>query len=330
MLLLRDDEVRAATSTGDVFDQMEHKLSRPVDGALELPNRLTIDATGGRGWLRLMPVIAYDTGYAGFKAMNFHPEHGVRYLIAMISLADGSLVALLDANWITAYRTAVTSALAVRHLARPGAEVLAVIGSGTQARALLSATAQVLRPRQVLVYSPTAANRERFAADMTVELGVPVSAVALLDDAIRPADVVLSAFRANGSPVISAAALRAGSLVCGISSVRPEHREVDTDVWTGARVVVDDLAHVRESGDGRAASALGLTDSVPELWQVLRDPSLGRASDSERVLFKSVGTAEQDIALAAIALEHAMTTKLGQHIDDFPSLRPIQSRLARR
>jgi alanine dehydrogenase len=69
---------------------------------------------------------------------------------------------------------------------------------------------------------------------------------------------------------------------------------------------------------------------VPELWQVLRDPSVGRHSDSERVLFKSVGTAEQDIALAAIALEYAMTTKLGQQIDDFPSLRPIQSRLARR
>jgi len=327
MLLLRDDEVRAAAETADVFDEMGRMLSRPVEGALELPGRLTIDATGGRGWLRLMPVIAYDTGYAGFKAMNFHPEHGVRYMFAMISLADGALVALLDANWITAYRTAVTSALAARQLARPGAEVLAVVGSGTQARALLEATAQVLSPRQVLVYSPTEANRERFAADMTAQLGVPVEAMSSIDDALSAADVVLSAFRASGQPVISASALRDGSLVCGISSVRPEHREVDTDVWSSSRVVVDDLAHVRESGDGRAATALGLTGDADctELWQVLRDPARGRASGTERVLFKSVGTAEQDIALAAIALDQAITSGLGQQVDDFPSLRPIQS-----
>jgi alanine dehydrogenase len=325
MLLLRDDEVRAAAQTPDLIGEMGRKLSRPVDGALELPNRLTIDATGGRGWLRLMPVIAYDTGYAGFKAMNFHPEHGVRYMFAMISLNDGVLVALLDANWITAYRTAVTSALAVRHLARQGAEVLTVIGSGTQARALLDATAQVMSPRQVLVHSPTQANRERFADEMSAALGVPVTAVASLDDAVNAGDVVLSAFRANGTPVITAGMLREGSLVCGISSVRPEHREVDTDVWACSRVVVDDLAHVRESGDGRAATALGLTNDCTELWQVLRDPALGRASGTERVLFKSVGTAEQDIALAAIALDYAITTGLGQQIDEFPSLRPIQS-----
>ena len=194
-----------------------------------------------------------------------------------------------------------------------------------QARALLEATAQVLDLRQVFVHSPTAGNRERFAAEMSEQLGVPVAAISSMDDATSAADVVLSAFRANGKPVISASALREGSLVCGISSVRPEHREVDTDVWESSRVFVDDLAHVRESGDGRAATALGLTGDCTELWQVLRDPALGRASDTERVLFKSVGTAEQDIALAAIALDHAITMGLGQQIDDFPSLRPIQS-----
>ena len=221
-------------------------------------------------------------------------------------------------------RTAVTSALAVRHLARRDAEVLTVVGSGTQARALLEATVKVMSPRQVLVHSPTRANREWFAEEMTARLGVPVKAVAGLDDAVNVADVVLSAFRANGKPVISAGVVREGSLVCGISSVRPEHREVDTDVWSCSRVVVDDLVHVRESGDGRAATALGLTSDCTELWQVLRDPARGRASDTERVLFKSVGTAEQDIALAAVALDHAITMGLGQQVDEFPSLRPIQ------
>jgi ornithine cyclodeaminase/alanine dehydrogenase len=328
VLLLRDDEVRAATERDGVFDEMERMLSRPVDSGLELPPRLTVDAADGQGWLRLMPVIAYGAGYAGYKAMNFHPNYGVRYVFAMTSLATGELVALLDANWITAYRTAVTSAIAVRHLARSGAECVAVVGSGTQARALLDATAHVIHPGKVLVYSPTAANRERFAAELGELLDLPVAPVTALSEAVAAADVVLSAFRANGDPVMTTPdELRAGALVCGISSVRPEHREVGTEVWRSSRVVVDDLAHVRESGDGRAATELGLTgaDDVAELWQVLRDPALGRRSDSERVLFKSVGTAEQDVALAAIALDNAVKLGLGQDVSEFPSLRPIQS-----
>jgi ornithine cyclodeaminase/alanine dehydrogenase len=262
--------------------------------------------------------------------MNFHPDHGVRYLIAMIALSDGELVALLDADWITAYRTAATAAIAVRHLARAGADHVAVIGSGTQARALLEATAQVLSPRQVLVHSPTAENRDRFAAEMAERLGVPVEPVADAGRALNAADVVLSAFRANGTPVIHADAVRQGSLVCGISAVRPDHREVDMALWQGSRVVVDDLMHVRESGDGRAATELGLTgaEDVAELWQVLRDPSRGRRSDSERVLFKSVGTAEQDIALAALVVERARALGLGEQLGEFPALRPIQSRPA--
>lgn len=329
MLLLRDGEVRLATQGPDVLDQMQSLLSRPVDGALELPARITVDAARGQGWLRLMPVIAYDAGYAGYKAMNFHPDHGVRYVFVMISLADGSLTALLDADWITAYRTAATSAIAVRHLARAGTGQLGVLGSGTQARALLETTRQVFEPSRVLVFSPTPGNRSRFAADMEDQLGVPVSPVVSADEVLSQSDVVLSAFRAGGSPVIHAEALREGALVCGISSVRPEHREVDTSVWEASRVVVDDLPHVLESGDGRAAAAAGLARAgdISELWQVLRDPSSGRRSADERVLFKSVGTAEQDIALAAIALKNATEMGLGQELAEFPSIRPIQSRV---
>jgi alanine dehydrogenase len=155
---------------------------------------------------------------------------------------------------------------------------------------------------------------------------VPVLPVDRLADALEASDIVLSAFRAKGSPVIHGDAIRAGTLVCGISAVRPGHREIDMSLWGISRVVVDDLKHVCESGDGRAAVERGLTDDVPELWQVLRDPSLGRRDDDERVLFKSVGTAEQDIALAAIVVERAQALGLGEQLGEFPALRPIQGR----
>ncbi len=330
MLLLRDDDIRGAMESVKFIDGLEQMLARPVSGALKLPPRLTIDDSRSGGFLRLMPCVAYDTGYAGFKAMNMHPEHGVRYMIALISLDDGSLVAMLDADWITAYRTAATAAIAVRHLAPSKAETLTVIGSGTQARALLEATVQTLTPRQVLVHSPTAENRERFAAEVGARLDLQIEPVADPAAALADADVVLSAYRAGQTPVIHADATRPGSLVCGISSVRPEHREVDVSLWRSSRVVVDDLEHVRHSGDGRVAAAEGLAsdDDVAELWEVLQKPSLGRRSDDERVLFKSVGTAEQDIALAALVIARAQELGLGEAIEDFPSLRPIQRGLA--
>ena len=327
MRLLKDDDVRVAMDSVNIIDELERMLARPLEGGLELPPRITIEDRNSGGFLRLMPCIAYDTGFAGFKAMNMHPEQGVRYMISLISLADGELVAMLDADWITAYRTAATAAIAVRHLAPPVASTLAVIGSGTQARALLEATLQTLTPERVLVHSPTAENRERFAAEVGQRLAVPIAPVAEGAEALGAADVVLSAYRAGPNPVIRAGQTRPGSLVCGISSVRPEHREVDVDLWRTSRVVVDDLEHVRTSGDGRAATAAGLTANgdVPELWQLLQDPRVGRRSDEERVLFKSVGTAEQDIALAALVMQRAEALGIGETIDGFPALRPIQS-----
>jgi ornithine cyclodeaminase/alanine dehydrogenase-like protein (mu-crystallin family) len=248
-------------------------------------------------------------------------------MISLISLVDGELVAMLDADWITAFRTAATAAIAVRYLAPADARTVTVIGSGTQARALLEAAAQVMMPTRVLVHSPTAANRELFASEVGAETGLAIEPAADGDAALAAADVVLSAYRAGVQPAIHLSQTRPGSLVCAISSVRPEHREVDVELWRASRVVVDDLEHVRSSGDGRAATEAGLTadGDVTELWQVLQNPGRGRVSDAERVLFKSVGTAEQDIALAALTLERCRELGVGETIDGFPALRPIQT-----
>lgn len=311
----------------DIIDDLERLLARPGEGELELPPRLTINDQLG-GFLRMMPAICYGIGYSGLKVMNLHPEHGVRYMIQLIRIADGATVALMDANWITAYRTAAAAAIAVRHLRPASTETITVIGSGTQARALLDAATRVVTPRRVFICSPTAANRERLAADLARRLnGVDVQPAADSREAIGAADVVLSAYRAKEKPVVYASDLKPGALVCGISSVRSQHREVDVSVWETSRVVADDLEHVLESGDGQIAHELGLTgeDRVTELWQVLRDPALGRRSPQETVLYKSVGTAEQDIALAALVFDRVKALGLGEDLAEFPALRPIQS-----
>jgi ornithine cyclodeaminase/alanine dehydrogenase len=327
VLLIREAAIHAAMEGVNIIDALERLLSRPGEDELELPPRLTINDRMG-GFLRMMPAICYGIGYSGVKTMNLHPEQGVRYMIQLIRVSDGATVALMDANWITAYRTAAAAAIAARHLKPAGAGTITVIGSGTQARALLDATSQVVDAKRVYICSPTAANRERLAADMAARLpGVDVRPAEDTRAAVKAADIVLSAYRAKGDPVIFADDLKPGALVCGISSVRPQHREVDVSVWASSRVVADDLGHVLESGDGEAAHALGLAgpERVAELWQVLRDPASGRRTADETVLYKSVGTAEQDIALASIVFERILALGLGEDLGDFPALRPIQS-----
>ncbi len=327
MLLIREAVIHAAMEGVSIIDDLELLLARPGEGALELPSRLTIDDRIG-GFLRMMPAICYGIGYGGLKVMNLHPQHGVRYMIQLIRISDGATVAMMDANWITAYRTAAAAAIAVRHLKPPVAETVAVVGSGVQARALLDAASSVLDVKRVFICSPTAVNRERFAADAASRLkGVDVQPVADSRAAIGAANIVLSGFRAKDKPVVFADDLKSGALVCGISSVRPQHREVDLSVWQTSRVVADDIEHVLESGDGRAAEHAGLAHDgrMIALWQVLREPSLGRRSPDETVLYKSVGTAEQDIALAALVYERVAALGLGEDLGEFPALRPIQS-----
>jgi len=327
MLLIREAAIQAAMDGQDIIGGLERLLSRPGEDELELPPRLTVNDRSG-GFLRMMPAICYSIGYSGVKTMNLHPQQGVRYMIQLIRIEDGATVALMDANWITAYRTAAAAAIAVKHLAPAGAETITVIGSGVQARALIDAVMQVLPAKRVLVSSPTPANRERFAADLAAQLpGVVVLPCPDAGEAIAAADVVLSGFRAKGFPVVFAKDLKPGALVCGISSVRPQHREVDISVWERARVVADDLEHVLESGDGMLAQEAGLAgnEHVAELWQVLRDPAIGRRSQEETVLYKSVGTAEQDIALASIVYERVAAMGLGEQLGEFPERRPIQS-----
>jgi ornithine cyclodeaminase/alanine dehydrogenase-like protein (mu-crystallin family) len=189
---------------------------------------------------------------------------------------------------------------------------------------MLAAVAHVRRLPRVKVYSPNPAHRHRFAAEMEHSLGVPVVAVDRPDQAVRGCDLVLSAYRAGREPMISAAWLDPGTHLNAASSVRPEAREIEDEVWSKCtRVVVDDRDHVFESGDGRSALAENAIrrDDTLELWQVAGGGVPARCSEADITLFKSVGTALQDLALAAAIYRRARERGLGIEIGGFPHVR---------
>jgi alanine dehydrogenase len=292
-----------------------------ADDLVTMPPHQTVDAHDGRGWLRISMAFLNGSGFMGFKAMNRAPGIGMRYIVGLYEIDSGELVALMDADAVTTQRTAATNALGTHLLAPAGETTVGILGSGVQARALLRAYAHLRRLDHVYVHSPRREAREDCAAWAERELQVEASAV---EDPAKVADatpVTVLALRASSTPVYRTEWLRPGGHVTGLSSVRPEAREVEEAVWPACDViVVDDRSSVGVSGDGHATGGVDLS-ALPELWEIVNGRA-GRTSHDQRTMFKSAGNALQDIAVAVGAYRRARAMGLGQDLGPFPTTKP--------
>src|SRR5262249_13838876 len=157
------EDVRKTVDMGDAITAMERAFAEEGDGGALLPQRTNLKA--GRGWLRVGPVVLEKSGIAGVKAMNLAAGQGVRYQVHLYAIATGELLRIMDAQHLTTLRTGATSVVATRRLARPGPAIVALLGSGAEARAQLDALHAAGYVRSARVFSPTRANREKLADD---------------------------------------------------------------------------------------------------------------------------------------------------------------------
>jgi ornithine cyclodeaminase/alanine dehydrogenase len=248
---------------------------------------------------------------------------GVRYVVFLSRISDGALLALMDAETITTQRTGAVSGVATKLMARPEASTVGVLGSGAEARAQLVAMTSVRPIRSAKVFSPNADHRKRFADEMSRDLGISVASVDSPREAVRGTEVVVLAVKAK-APVFLGEWLEPGMHLNAIGSVRAEQREIDPETFRRSDpVVVDSRDETMESGDGLAAKADGLGgESFSELWELFNGTAAGRKGPESITLFKSVGTALQDLALAKKIYEIAVTKNLGRDLGDFPHIKP--------
>jgi thiomorpholine-carboxylate dehydrogenase len=261
-------------------------------GRIVQPVRLMVPVAE-RGFFAAMP--AYTGGGLGAKLVTFFPGNvGLPTHHATILLFDpgsGAPLAMLDGRLITEMRTAAVSAVATRHLARPDARVLAILGSGVQAGSHLEALRLVRDLEEVRVWSP------RNAAAFAERHGV--RAAASVPEAVRGADLIVVATNAR-TPVLRGEWLSPGAHVNAVGACRPDWRELDDDLVRGARLYVESReAATRESGDVMAGTV------VAELGEVVAGTAPGRRTDDEVTLFKSVGVAAEDIATAVLVYDLA-------------------------
>jgi alanine dehydrogenase len=318
--LLTHEQVQSLVSMGDAIECMERAFREEGEGHTFLPQRLNMKAGGG--WLRMGPAALEASGYMGFKAMNLVPGQGVRYQVHLYEIASGALLAIMDAQYLTTLRTGATSAVATRRLARPGAAVVALLGSGMEARAQLEAMQADGKVKSARVFSPTPANRERLAADFRTRFGMRIQAVASAEEAVADAELVLAAVK-SAQPVLSGHWLRAGCHVNSVGTARRDQREIDVETFTrSARIIVDTKEGVfGEAGDAFAAREQIRLDDVHELAKLVTDAVPGRRDEAEITLFKSVGTGLQDIAVASLIYQRAVEREVGTDLGEFPYLK---------
>jgi ornithine cyclodeaminase/alanine dehydrogenase-like protein (mu-crystallin family) len=317
VLLLRHEDVCASVTMADAIEAMERAFQEEGEGGVLLPPRINMKA--GRGWLRVGPVSLEKSGWMGFKAMNLAPGHGVRYQVHLYEASSGALLAIMDAQHLTTLRTGATSAVATKRLARPGAAVVSLLGSGAEARAQLDAMQALGIVKSARVFSPTAANRARLADDFRRQYDMDIAAVGSAREAVGGSDIVLAAVK-SFQTVLYGEWLKPGMHVNSVGTARRDQREIDPVTFQRSAITVVDTREgvFGEAGDAVAAKDVIRPEQVHELADLVVGKAPGRSSPDQITLFKSVGTGVQDIALAAMIYERAAGQGRGTRIEGFP------------
>lgn len=322
MLILRDAELRELLTVEETIDALKAMLAEQAQGGIRMPERVTADIERG-GFLRVMPAIHNRGGFMGFKFMDVVPGHGARYAIALFETATGAMTALVDADYVTMIRTSATAAIATDLIGPREVEAMGLLGSSAQAEGLILALAAVRAIPRVRVFSPNEERRRRFAERLTERTGIAVEPVGSPAEALRGANLICGAYRATGTPSIGLGDLRAGAHINSLSSVRAQAREVADEVWGAcSQIILDHREGVAASGDGLSVTRGGLFDlnGAPELWESLRDRET-RGRPEAITMFKSVGAATQDLAVAERAYRLALERGAGEEAGEFPALR---------
>jgi ornithine cyclodeaminase/alanine dehydrogenase-like protein (mu-crystallin family) len=294
MLYLDETEVRRHLHMEDLIPAMEKALIDFSAGKVVQPVRSGITVEPWGGFFFMMPAFAEGLGV---KVVTFYPsnaEQGIPTHMATIFLVDpqtGAPLASMDGRLITEMRTAAVSAVATRLLAPPDAKVLAILGSGVQARSHVEALRLVGTFEEIRVWSRTPSHAQQFAK----EIGAKAMSA---ETAVHDADVIVAA-TSSQSPVLKGSWLKPGSHVNAVGACRPDWRELDDEAMAQAVFVDSREGATKESGD----VILSQATIYAEIGEALAGNVPSRRD--ETTIFKSLGMAVEDIAAAMLVYRSA-------------------------
>jgi alanine dehydrogenase len=325
VLVLSRADVEALLDPRELIDAVAAAMADLSAGRASMPNRFAAFVPERQGFLAAMPAHVPSAGALTAKLVTLFPQNAAgplpthQAVVGVFDPATGEPLALMDGTAITALRTGAGSALSTRLLAREDSRVLAIVGTGVQARAHAQTVPLVRDFEEVRVAGRSEEKAQLLARELG-EAGLPARASASPAEALRGADVVCATTSSAG-PVVRREWLDPGTHVTSVGF--SEGRELDDATVTDALVIVE---HRETALAPLPAGANDITEPIragvitpdhihAEIGELVAGAVPGRSSAEQITLYKSVGVAVQDAAAAALVLARAREIGRGRHIE---------------
>jgi ornithine cyclodeaminase len=322
MLVIAQNEVAELLTMESCITVMESVLKDLSAGQAVQSLRQVLPLHKGN-LIGLMPGYLQGEEVAGAKIISVFPSnHGSELpshqgLVTLFDASTGVLKAVVDGQKITAIRTAAVSAVATRYLAREDAAVLAILGTGEQAKSHLEAMLLVRSIREVRVWGRTLAKARDFQDEMRRKYEVEIVVAESVQEAVRSADIICTV-TASTKPVLEGEWLKPGVHINAIGACRPADRELDSETVRLAKLYVDRLESAQhESGDYLIPLQEGVITSghiIGEIGELISGKMVGRVTTDEITLFKGLGLAIEDLASANFIYNEAVKLQKGIEI----------------
>jgi alanine dehydrogenase len=323
LLLLTEDDVQALLRPAEAVDAVERAFYDFANGTAVMPPKLYLEFDQHAGDLRVMPA-SLGSGYAGVKIVNSHERNPARGLPAVVgtyllySQETGMPLSIMGATFLTAMRTGAASAVACKYLARRDSRSLGLVGAGVQAGFQTRAISQVLSLETVRAWAPDNDRPRRDALLGKLQQEFPeleFMPAQSLEEAAA-ADVVCTTTPSR-APLVRAGAVLPGTHINAVGADGPGKQELDPVILKDARIVVDEWHQALAGGEVNVPVGEGIIgegDIAGTLSDLVSGAIEGRMSSDEITIFDSTGLAIQDIAVATLVYERALSEGRGTKI----------------
>ena len=326
MLFLNRNETEALLDLDSLIDALASTMAEVSAGEISQPPRIAAQVAEREGNLLVMPAYLPGSGSLAVKLVSVFPQNyalGIpshQAIIAVFDAKTGAPAAVMDGEHITAMRTAAGSALATRLLARPDPTVLAILGTGVQAKAHAIAIPRVRPITEIRIAGRDVAKAKALADEVSDELGVPAHGTSSFENAVSGADVICACTHAE-IPVLLGRWLSPGSHVNSVG-LNFQGREMDDETIRRSRVFVESRqAALAPAPAGANDLTWPIRDGVideehvlAEIGELVTNAHPGRTSDDQVTLYKSVGVAAQDAVAARLVFAAAIEKGVGSNI----------------
>lgn len=312
--VLTDDDVRRVMPMSAAVDRIESALRENAEGTMITPPRFRVEVEKGSLIFTAGAVTHYDKA-VGFRVYDrFNGDHTSHGQVVVVYDSDsGDFKGVIVGSHLGAMRTGAIGGVAIKHMARPDAYRLAILGSGKQARTHLEAASVVRHFETVKVYSPNVTNREAFANEMRETLGLHVDPVISAKAAVEDADVVICV-TISDTPVFDPGWLQPGAHVNTVGRKAKGESELDPGIAALVKVVAtDSLSQVRTYEKPYFLADTPCMDAMVELGDIVVGRQTGRQSPDDITLFCMAGLSGTEVAVASEALRRAGAAAVGRH-----------------